>query len=248
MVSSHVNETFLTLNTKAGEGLVSAERKRLNKSLQRIKFKNVCKSCNNGWMSVIVNDAKPIVVQLVENSVRAEISPAQQTKIALWICVTAIMAEFLNPKKGFSSEFSRDFIFKHRKPPPNWQIWIGCAADDLAARGIQYSHQRTLYAPPSTAPQLHDGVVEQIDNCCEISTNCIKGLVYHAVRNDNMEHLAAYLPPIEKLYCIWPKASINLTLDMSTLQKISVNDFSKLTYSLVRCFSNDGPLRNPSGV
>lgn len=81
----------------------------------------VCEPCNNGWMSVLQNDAKFLLRGLV-NGDRSTIPPAFQSKLVAWVTMTAmVMDSILDP--GFTP-LARRLFAKTRIPPQDLQIWI----------------------------------------------------------------------------------------------------------------------------
>src|ERR1019366_6195245 len=53
------------------------------------KVRNVCGRCNNGWMSRVVQRAKPIATLLIRGGT-AELSVAHQNELASWIAIATI--------------------------------------------------------------------------------------------------------------------------------------------------------------
>jgi hypothetical protein len=53
----------------------------------------VCGSCNNGWMSVLQNDAKPILLPLVLGEERT-LFRKHQALLAAWMAMFAMVTEF----------------------------------------------------------------------------------------------------------------------------------------------------------
>jgi hypothetical protein len=60
--------------------------------LNNFTFKSICSSCNNGWISQLEADVKPILLPLVEGKRSARSLTAQETRIiARWAFKTAFM-------------------------------------------------------------------------------------------------------------------------------------------------------------
>lgn len=84
----------------------------------------VCRNCNTTWMSDVTNQAKPIVIKLI-NSLSVRLGEHEQARLANWLAVKAITAEFLcRPAVAISDE-DRHYVFSNKKCPPDWRIWIG---------------------------------------------------------------------------------------------------------------------------
>jgi hypothetical protein len=94
----------------------------------RSKARVVCKTCNNGWMSLIQERAKPIMIPLIEGKPTA-LSHHAQTIVATWCAMATMTSEFLDkdlvPSTIAVSQDDREFLWKEGVPPPErWRIWI----------------------------------------------------------------------------------------------------------------------------
>lgn len=82
-------------------------------------------TCNNGWMRTFENIARPILIPLM-NAQDLRLSPHQQSVVAGWAALKAMVAEY-NPI-GFvtSTQGDRDRMMALQLPPQEgWGIWIG---------------------------------------------------------------------------------------------------------------------------
>jgi hypothetical protein len=88
--------------------------------------KIVCKRCNSTWMSGIQNDAKNILIPLIQGRTTTLV-PAAQKLIATWCAMATMTGEYLTQDAGAISisQSERDFLRDNRAPPSNWRIWIG---------------------------------------------------------------------------------------------------------------------------
>ena len=64
--------------------------------LHKRKIRNVCQTCNNGWMSRIVERAKPWVEPAILGK-HVEFNSASQSAFASWAALTVVMAEYTDP-------------------------------------------------------------------------------------------------------------------------------------------------------
>jgi hypothetical protein len=115
----------------AGKGTVTYQnhvdapiRRTHNRPL-RIRRKCVCKGCNNGWMSIIQNNAKPIIETLLDS----EASPIgiQECKaLMLWAVMTTMVLESFNvPETWRYTELDRCLISDKRDQlPPATYVWL----------------------------------------------------------------------------------------------------------------------------
>jgi hypothetical protein len=87
-------------------------------------LRDVCKSCNNGWMSQLQQRAKPYLLPLVFGDVTAFDARAQEI-LSAWVAMFVMVAEHFDRYKVVSSQKERSFLWKRQKAPANWKIWIG---------------------------------------------------------------------------------------------------------------------------
>ena len=92
----------------------------------------VCKPCNNGWMSQLENEVKPILTPLM-NGHCFKLEPQDQLTLARWVCLKAVCYD-ANPRASsppLSSEQARTTIqggvseLVVGRAPENWTVWLG---------------------------------------------------------------------------------------------------------------------------
>jgi hypothetical protein len=88
------------------------------------KIKNVCRNCNNGWMSQIEQAAMEAAIPLILAQQYA-LTAYHQRELARWFALMTMMAEFMDPlTKALTSEH-RKFLKENLDPPPIFKMWIG---------------------------------------------------------------------------------------------------------------------------
>jgi len=65
-----------------------------------IKVRFLCASCNNGWLSRLESQAKPVIEPFLADS-SLELPREQQATFALWAVKTAMAAEALGPRESW---------------------------------------------------------------------------------------------------------------------------------------------------
>jgi hypothetical protein len=108
------------------------------------KIRNVCAKCNNGWMSRLEEDAKPIISSLINNE-EFTLDEGSQRIISTWVAVVSIMAEFTDMHSLSIPEDHRQFIMDNNKTPDGWSIWIGRCKDSSWKE--RYSHNGFAIVP-----------------------------------------------------------------------------------------------------
>ena len=91
----------------------------------RFLVKQVCKDCNEGWMSTLENGARRTMGSLV-NDISVTLDSDRQQILALWGCKTAMVFEGAKQNKNqFYSEADRHFLRERQVPPTDTLVWIG---------------------------------------------------------------------------------------------------------------------------
>jgi hypothetical protein len=97
----------------------STRRYPLNLDMQ---VKQVCESCNGGWMSDL-EAAVMDVIPLIYDGTKKLITQDEQNILANWAVKTAIMIQYTGPKP-FVPPLRRKWVFEYHTPPPDTCIWI----------------------------------------------------------------------------------------------------------------------------
>jgi hypothetical protein len=105
-----------------------------NKELA-IVARQVCKKCNNGWMSDLESRAKPVLTPLVQGA-SGYLDASDQATIAAWGAKTALALHLTTPEKVAPVEHYRE-IASTGLPPKQTLVWL--AAHD--ARAIDAYHR-----------------------------------------------------------------------------------------------------------
>jgi hypothetical protein len=101
------------------------------------KVRMVCATCNNGWLSVLENAAKPMLAPLIRGESR-RVPYDDQALIAAWTCKTAIVSLLQHSQEdrldGYGvppSEYTALYEQRDRQEPlPFSQYWIGSYSGD----------------------------------------------------------------------------------------------------------------------
>ena len=95
-----------------------------NKNSRLLLSKCVCQNCNNGWMSKIESEMKPIVNSIHDEHFRVLDVPSQAV-ISVWAIKTAMALESLYPEREyFYSEYDRQYLRRISAIPERTTIWI----------------------------------------------------------------------------------------------------------------------------
>ncbi|MBG0799739.1 hypothetical protein IYX23_18895 [Methylocystis sp. L43] len=99
----------------------------------------VCSGCNSGWMSRTESSVKPILSRMILGT-PCIITEDEQTILARWSTLKAIIAEFDDTEHMAISGSDRNMFYQKQEPPPKFKIWIGYyMGNDLLP--TYYNHQ-----------------------------------------------------------------------------------------------------------
>ena len=86
--------------------------------------RTVCADCNNGWMSALEVEAKPILERLLTNTNVQPLMKDEQLVAGRWATKTAMMMDFTQ-EELLVPQRDRTLFFKRRTIPRRAWIWLG---------------------------------------------------------------------------------------------------------------------------
>jgi hypothetical protein len=90
----------------------------------RLRVKRLCKDCNNGWMSRLENEAKPVLESILDDKLKTIDASAQLT-IARWAVKTAMVLETVDSNRPwFYLENERLLMHAAQAIPQRTSVWI----------------------------------------------------------------------------------------------------------------------------
>lgn len=91
-----------------------------------LKVKSVCKQCNNGWMSALEQQNKPLMGCLMQD-IYAPIDHSQQSSLTAWAMKTAMVLDSVNTRDRtlFYQKGECENLRVSSAIPPRTEIWIG---------------------------------------------------------------------------------------------------------------------------
>lgn len=91
--------------------------------------KCVCKNCNNGWMSRLEGEIKPIIDSILDEQLK-DFDVSSQARLSVWAIKTAMALESLYPdREYFYSESERQNMRTVSAIPARTSIWIAKCVD-----------------------------------------------------------------------------------------------------------------------
>jgi hypothetical protein len=89
------------------------------------KVKDVCATCNNGWMSALEGRAKPFLTPMIQGRGRTFYDGGRRL-ISSWAFKTMLMFQLMEPPEDrFVPASAYDDYYAHRQPLPGTRLWIG---------------------------------------------------------------------------------------------------------------------------
>lgn len=160
------------------------------------QIRNVCAvNCNNGWMKGIEEASRPLLPALVKGA-DITLGPDAQKRLASWLTLVAMMAEFTDPKTVTIPQADRIYLMGHKKPPDNWTILIG-RYEGKSWAPSRYSH-RALGIVPAPAVQN----VRSIPFNTQVTTQVLGKLFIHICSSEVFKLNSLGFVPV--LHPVWP--------------------------------------------
>jgi hypothetical protein len=88
------------------------------------KLRVVCAACNNGWMSLLQERARPHLAPLL-NGEWTRLTLEAQTAISAWACMFTMVYERADMNTAAVRQDQRNQLFRTRDAPSSWCIWVG---------------------------------------------------------------------------------------------------------------------------
>jgi len=190
------------------------------------KVRAVCAPCNNGWMSVLESEVKPILVALIEQP-KPTLTSAAATSLSRWVAVKAIVAEHAVEGTALTPYEDRSALRTLRAVPPYFRIFV--AKHSLATQTAYYRQATTVSTsmrgpdpplPPHIRRNIQAIALVVGSVCFYISAARVSGLAVEV------------LDPVHKMHRIWPDPTS--TEDLTSLGVLRQPEIYAISRSLDR--------------
>lgn len=121
-----------------------------------LKNRVVCRECNNGWMSEVENETKPILLKMIGGK-KCKITEGEIKKISFWIALKIVTAEFAEKKERLdvTPYGERRAMMEERKIPSYFNIFV--ATHSTGHNSAWLRHSWTLaFSRNGPTPPLED--------------------------------------------------------------------------------------------
>lgn len=122
--------------------------------LYSLKIRVVCQSCNNGWMSQVENETKPILLRMI-NGESHKIKDGELATLSFWVVMKVITAEFSekSSKLHVTPVNERRAMMEERKIPNFFNIFLGVHSTGHNSAWHRHSWTMSL-SPKGPTPPL----------------------------------------------------------------------------------------------
>ncbi|MEV0725872.1 hypothetical protein AB0I37_24215 [Micromonospora purpureochromogenes] len=152
----------------------------------------VCADCNNGWMSVVENDSKDLILSLVDDA--RPITPREQRTLALWAMLKALVIDSASTRLA-PRGFGHGLKIK-REPHRGTYVWIAAYAD----------HNEPLMVMPWIIYAEESGEVLAV--CLTFTIVKVAFQVLIPYSEGDLSSLEDFMGSVEQ---IWPAQDENIT-------------------------------------
>jgi hypothetical protein len=219
----NMSQMLLTTRIFEGRAFVQPGITNRPQSLLQTKIKLVCGPCNNGWMSSIVSNAKPVVHALASGTSIA-LSVVEQQQVASWIALTAVIGEYTDIENIAIPATDLAAVHSTHQPPANWTVLIGrYNGTEWATRMYHHLGHNMVNADDGTrAPVL------------QITTFVLDELIMHAFSSPSPALVQAFrFAQNRNMVTVWPTGDATLWPCTSHLDDIAVERLNNEFHNIV---------------
>lgn len=193
---------------------------------QRLRI--VCRTCNNGWMSVIQEQAKAHLVPYTRWE-WPSLSPESIEPISAWACLFTMVLEFAHIDTMATTPEQRRALMQTGRPPDDWVVWAGRfkgtrwrgSFNHFGLGGLAW--QTSSLEPPPSATALAPLHTAQSTAFCLGSLFLFTFSTRGPLQVDS-DRLAAFAG----IRRIWPNRHVAIEPPNITLDDVSADQVSRL--------------------
>lgn len=175
-------------------------------------------TCNGGWMSTLEKNVKPALTKLILGG-STRISPKEQSLIAAWACMKAMIAEFDVSFEVTTHHTQRKRMRNIQKPPAlGWGVWVGDYIRSESnvtwvSRPLFLIHENRIAGLKSSEVTRYNG---------NVTTQIIGRFLVHVIRvppsmHNVVDRWTFQTPEGGTLFRIWPPTQFSISWPASPL-------------------------------
>ncbi len=169
------------------------------------KIRAVCASCNNGWMSSLESNAKPVLLALMNRN-QSTISLEESHALARWVTLKSIVGEHSTEATALTPPDDRRAFYEQRAIPAFFRIFVGYHS--LRTQTAYYRQSTTVSTSMrGPEPPLPPAIQRNI----EATTFLVGPLCFYVTAARVTGLRSEVLDPIRPMQRIWPEPEAPMT-------------------------------------
>lgn len=142
--------------------------------IRTIRIRAVCRTCNNGWMSGLEEEVRPILTPLIKGE-SCTLTGAQLKTLAQWLTLKALVVEHANAETSMTPREDRTAFFEHGVIPPYFNLY---AAHNVGQSRLFFRrHSHTIAANPEGPVPPLDGTHRNIQSVTIVAGEAVFQIV-----------------------------------------------------------------------
>jgi hypothetical protein len=232
---TQIRERFERRIVQETDGVETRDETFMEPPFDRV-VKAVCAACNNGWMSDVEMNAKPILLDLAYEKGRT-LDRDDQHRLATWAALKACVFDALHPDGlGVPIEHRRRLYIYKKPAATGVAIWIGSYE---ALEVCHYAHQDLKVArdgePAPGSATIYSSTITVGALIVQVAGSLVPALAFDELPLE-------YLAPELRVTKIWPARTD--TVDFAQEQRMShetLVGYTKMLYNVIGRLTGGAP-------
>lgn len=187
------------------------------------KFRVVCTTCNNGWMSDLEEKAKPFILSAIENK-KCTLNEDEILLFAKWVVMKVMVAEHNHDGTQVTLALDLKAFFESAAIPSYYRVYLG--RHDTGTNSAYYRHSCTLARTMSGPVCTMEGMYRNTQ-----SVSFLIGPLFIFVFSCREQDTYIWRDiKLNQMTCIFP--SKRKSLQLSSIKHINSDRISEISNSL----------------
>jgi len=136
-ISTHRVAVSMDINLRDPTLSTSTPPRTLQGHIYTRKVRAVCLSCNQGWLSHLEQQVRPLLLPLIADQ-QVMLTVDELRTLACWVAKTAMVNQFFLPTYIVTPKEERLFLMSDGSPPDNWQVFAAPLYGKSGARTFRF--------------------------------------------------------------------------------------------------------------
>ncbi|MDB5847462.1 MAG: hypothetical protein JWP29_1214 [Rhodoferax sp.] len=196
----------------------------------------VCRSCNNGWMSVLQSSAKSVLLPFIQGTYHSP-TREEQKAAAAWVTMFAMVFEQADLFTRAIDQKQRDFFMRHLKPPSNWLIWVAPFVGSKHSASTR--HRGILFSGETPVETIPPGFMNM-----QCTVGVAGNMFFMSLSSTHADVINFGLPAVRQL-CMdrgflraWPTVGFQQNASGAVDDFLFVNIIDEVTETIYRSFNS----------